>query len=100
VVHIEGWIHTFKWMQQASKHFLLGPESHCDDDRSRDNDDDVTSTDTWIKDKVLTRRSYLEALLQWAKWLTLCDLLVKLVQYTLFDLLVLVCLDWMTVAST
>jgi hypothetical protein len=47
-----------------------------------------------------TRRSYLEALLQWAEWLTLCDLLVKLVQYTLFDLLVSVCLDWMTVVTT
>jgi hypothetical protein len=49
---------------------------------------------------VLMRKLYLEALLQWADLLTLCDLLVKLVQYTLFDLLVLVYVDWMTVAST
>jgi hypothetical protein len=35
-----------------------------------------------------------------SRWLTLCDLLVKLVQSTLFDLLVSVCLHWITVAST
>jgi hypothetical protein len=47
-----------------------------------------------------TRKLYIEALLQWAEWLTLCNLVVKLVQYTLFDLLDSVCLDSMTVAST
>jgi hypothetical protein len=64
---------------------VLSPESRRDDDRPRDDDDNVTSTDALTEDNVLTRRSYLEALFQ---WLTLCDLLVKLVQYTLFDLLV------------
>jgi hypothetical protein len=49
---------------------------------------------------VSKRKLYLEALLQWAESLTLCDLLVKIGSIHLFDLLVLVCLDWMTVAST
>jgi hypothetical protein len=62
--------------------------------------DDVTSTNASTEGDVSTRRSYLEALLQWAEWLYLCDLLIKLVQSTLFDLLVSVCLHWITVAST
>jgi hypothetical protein len=31
---------------------VLSPESHCDYDGSRDNDDDITSTDAPIEDNV------------------------------------------------
>jgi hypothetical protein len=43
---------------------VLSPESRRDNDGSRDNDDDVTSTNTPTEDDVLMRKSYLEALLQ------------------------------------
>jgi hypothetical protein len=79
---------------------VLSPDSRHNDDRPRDNNNDITSTDASKEDDVSMRKSYLEAVLQWADFLTLCDLLVKLVQSTLFDLLVSVCLHWMTVAST
>jgi hypothetical protein len=73
---------------------MLSPESRHNDDRPRDDDDDITSTDASREGDMLMRKSHLEALLQWANLLTLCDLLVKLVQSTLFDLLVLVYLHW------
>jgi hypothetical protein len=46
-------------------HFaLLSPESRHNDDRPRDNDDDITSTDASKEDDVSMRKLYLEALLQ------------------------------------
>jgi hypothetical protein len=44
---------------------MLSPESHHNDDRPRDDDDDVTSFDVSTREgDVLMRKSYLEALLQ------------------------------------
>jgi hypothetical protein len=43
---------------------MLSPESHHNNDRPRDYDDDITSTDTSKEDDVSMRKSYLEALLQ------------------------------------
>ncbi len=43
---------------------VLSTESHHDYDGSRDNDDDITSSDAPIEDDVSTRKLYLEALLQ------------------------------------
>jgi hypothetical protein len=43
---------------------VLSLESRHNDDRLRDDDDDVTSTDASREGDVLMRKSYLEALLQ------------------------------------
>jgi hypothetical protein len=43
---------------------VLSPESHHNDDRPRDNNDDVTSTDASKEDDVSMRKLYLEAALQ------------------------------------
>jgi hypothetical protein len=43
---------------------VLSPESRHNDDRPRDNNDDITSTDTSKEDDVSMRKSYLEAVLQ------------------------------------
>jgi hypothetical protein len=91
---------TFNHFQRCDTRWTNCWAPSHNDDGTRDNDDDVTSTDTPTKDDVSKRKSYLEALLQWAESLTLCDLLVKIGSIHLFVLLVSVCLDWMTVAST
>jgi hypothetical protein len=43
---------------------MLSPESRQNDDRPRDNNDDVTLTDTSKEDDMSMRKSYLEAVLQ------------------------------------
>jgi hypothetical protein len=43
---------------------VLSPESRHNNDRPRDNNDDVTSTDASKEDDVSMRKSYLEAVLQ------------------------------------
>jgi hypothetical protein len=43
---------------------VLSPKTRHNDDGTRDNDDDVTSTDIPTKDNASKRKSYLEALLQ------------------------------------
>jgi hypothetical protein len=43
---------------------VLSPESRHNDDRPRDNNDDVTSTDASKEDDVSMWKSYLEAVLQ------------------------------------
>jgi hypothetical protein len=49
---------------QLSEILLLSPESRHNDDRPRDNNDDVTSTFASKEDDVSMRKSYLEAVLQ------------------------------------
>jgi hypothetical protein len=43
---------------------MLSPESHHNDDRPRDDDDDITSFDASREGDVSMRKSYIEALLQ------------------------------------